>query len=151
MNEMIYRILHWACRIFLGGIFLYSGYTKIENPLQFAAAVEGYQLLSPGLVLWVVKILPWLEIVLGGVLLLGFKIRYTAALAASLLLFFTLIMLATYLQGIETDCGCFGVGERVSPFTLVRDSLFILPALFLVVQSWLECKIGRSNRKTWET
>ncbi len=135
---MIYRILHWACRIFLGGIFLYSGFTKIENSLQFAAAVEGYQLLSPGLVIWVVKILPWLEIVLGGVLLLGLKIRYTAGLAAALLLFFTLIMLATYLRGIETDCGCFGVGERISPLTLVRDALFILPALFLVVQPWWE-------------
>ena len=60
---MIWRILHWACRLFLGGIFIYAGYSKLENTLQFAVAVEGYQLLSAHLVISVVKVLPWLEIV----------------------------------------------------------------------------------------
>lgn len=138
MNRTVLKILHWACRLFLGGIFIYAGYTKIENSLQFAVAVEGYQLLSPDSVIWVVKILPWLEIVLGVTLLSGLVIRYTAGFAGAFLMFFIGVMLVTYLRGIEADCGCFGVGERISPFTLVRDALFILPALFLVVQPWLE-------------
>lgn len=137
---MIPRILHWACRLFLGGIFVYAGYTKIENPLQFAAAVEAYQLLPPYSVIWVVKILPWLEIVLGGALLVGIVIRYMAAAAGVFLAFFIGVMLVTFLRGIEADCGCFGVGERISAFTLARDALFILPALFLVVQPWLESR-----------
>jgi uncharacterized membrane protein YphA (DoxX/SURF4 family) len=135
---MIPRILHWACRIFLGGIFVYAGYTKVENPLQFAAAVEAYRILSPYLVIWVVKIQPWLEIVLGVALILGIAIRYTAAFAGGLFLFFIGIMLITYLRGIEADCGCFGVGEKISPLTLVRDTLFILPALYLFAQPWIE-------------
>ena len=135
---MIWRILHWACRLFLGGIFIYAGYTKMENPLQFAAAVEAYQLLPPHLVIWVVKILPWFEIVLGAALAVGFAIRYTAAVAGGFLAFFVGVMFVTYLRGIEADCGCFGVGERISPFTLARDALFILPALFLIIQPRLE-------------
>jgi putative oxidoreductase len=142
---MIWRILHWACRLFLGGIFIYAGYTKMENPLQFAAAVEAYQLLPPHLVIWVVKILPWFEIVLGAVLAVGFAIRYTAAVAGGFLAFFVGVMFVTYLRGIEADCGCFGVGERISPFTLARDALFILPALFLIIQPRLE---RRSNSKS---
>lgn len=143
MNKTILGILHWACRLFLGGIFIYAGYTKIENSLQFAVAVEGYQLLSPDSVIWVVKILPWLEIVLGVALLSGLVIRFTAGFAGAFLMFFIGVMLVTYLRGIEADCGCFGVGERISPYTLVRDSLFILPALFLVVRPWLESRHHR--------
>ncbi|MBA4394709.1 MAG: DoxX family protein, partial [Desulfobacca sp.] len=52
-------LLHWACRLFLGGLFLYAGYTKIDNPLQFAAALEAYQLVPSNLVLGIVKGLPW--------------------------------------------------------------------------------------------
>ncbi len=81
MNKTVLGILHWACRLFLAGIFIYAGYTKVENPLQFAAAVEAYQLLPPHLVIWVVRILPWLELILGIVLLLGIMIRYTAGFA----------------------------------------------------------------------
>ncbi len=32
MIRMNPRLLHWACRIFLAGIFIYAGYTKIETP-----------------------------------------------------------------------------------------------------------------------
>lgn len=135
---MIWRILTWACRLFLGGIFIYAGIAKVGNPLQFAAAVEGYQLISTDLVIRVVKILPWLEIILGAVLLLGFKIRYTAGLAGTIMVFFIGVMLLTYLRGLEVDCGCFGTGEKISLFTLVREALFLLPALFLVIRPWLE-------------
>jgi len=138
VKKMIIRILHWVSRLFLGGIFIYAGYTKLENPLQFAAALEGYQLLSPSVVIWVIKVLPWLEIVLGAALVLGIFIRFTAAFAGGLLVFFIVVMLVTYLRGIETDCGCFGVGEKISPFTLARDAFFILPALYLYVQPWIE-------------
>ncbi len=148
---MILRILHWTCWLFLGGIFIYAGYTKMKNPLQFAAAVEAYQLLSPYLVIWVVKILPWFEIVLGAALVVGFSTRYVAAVAVGFLTFFIGVMLVTYLRGIETDCGCFGVGERISPFTLARDALFILPALFLVVQPRLESRGGHGNMTDKQT
>ncbi len=135
---MIWRILTWACRLFLGGILIYAGTTKIANPLQFAAAVEGYQILTSNGVIWVVKILPWMEIVLGILLIIGIQVRYTAGLIGLLLAFFITVMLVTYLRGIETDCGCYGVGEKISPLTLVRDASFILPALFLVIRPWLE-------------
>jgi len=138
VKKMIIRILHWAARLFLGGIFIYAGCIKLENPLQFAVAVEGYQLLTPSLVIWVIKILPWLEIALGIALLLGIFIRFTAAFAGGLLLFFIGIMSATYLRGIEADCGCFGVGEKISPFTLAREIFLMIPALYLFAQPWIE-------------
>lgn len=129
------HVLHWVSRLFLVGIFIYAGYTKLENPLQFAVVVEGYKLLPPGIVVWVVEILPWIEIALGISFLLGIKIRYAAGFAGGLLLLFIGVMLITYLRGIEADCGCFGVGEKISPTTLIRDVLFMLPALYLYLQA----------------
>ncbi len=138
MKAIAIQLLHWLARLLLAGVFIYAGYTKLENPLQFAVAVEGYELASPNVVIWIVKLLPWVEIGLGVGLLLGVYIRYTAAFTCGFLLFFIGIMLLTYLRGIEADCGCFGVGEKISPFTLIRDTMFIFPALYLYIQPWVE-------------
>jgi putative oxidoreductase len=135
------KVLHWASRIFLAWLFIYAGYTKIQSPLQFAGAIEGYDLLPSAAVIWVADILPWFEIVLGVFLLSGLKIRWAAAFSAGLLGFFIVILTITYFRGIEANCGCFGVGERISPLTLVRDSLFILPALFLAFQPRIEKRL----------
>ncbi len=137
---MTLSILHWASRIFLASIFIYAGYTKVMAPIQFAAAIEKYQLLPPNSVLWVVKILPWTEIVLGALLLVGLKIRYSAGLAGMMLTVFLVAMAVTYARGIEADCGCFGIGEPISPITLLRDSAFLLPAIFLVTQPWIRSR-----------
>ncbi|MBA3035303.1 MAG: hypothetical protein FP814_02300 [Desulfobacterium sp.] len=115
-----------------------QAYTKLDNPPQFAVAVESYKLVSPSIVIWIVKILPWLEIALGIALLLGIMIRYTSALAGGFLALFIVVMLVTYLRGIGADCGCFGIGEKISPLTLARDTFFILPALYLYIQPWIE-------------
>lgn len=134
------RILHWLCRCLLGGIFLYSGYVKIQEPLQFAVAITGYKLVPDSLVFPLATYFPWVEIVLGLLLLSGWKIRYIAAGTAGLLLFFIVILTITYSRGIEANCGCFGFGERVTPKTIARDSLFLLPAIFLLIEDRIRAR-----------
>jgi uncharacterized membrane protein YphA (DoxX/SURF4 family) len=131
------RVLHWLSRLVLAGIFIYSGCIKAQATLQFAVAITGYKLVPERFVLPVATYLPWVEIVLGLVLLSGWKIRYVSVGAAGLLLFFIVILTITYLRGIQADCGCFGFGERISPKTMARDSLFLIPALYLAVQTRL--------------
>ena len=132
---MIFRILHWLSRIILGGIFLYSGYIKLQNPLQFAAAITGYQLFPDSVIIPVTYYFPWIEIALGVLLLAGWKLRYFAIGTMGLLSFFIIILTITYARGIHADCGCFGPGGPISPLTLARDATFLLPALFLVFES----------------
>lgn len=139
---MTIRILHWASCIILGVIFLYSGYIKIDSPLQFAAAVTGYQLVPENLVFTIAKYFPWIEIALGIFLLTGWKSRYAAVAATALLLFFTAILTITYFRGINANCGCFSFDDQISPKTIVRDSIIILPALFLV----FETRFHRSSK-----
>jgi len=140
VSKVVFAILHWSSRIFLGIMFIYAGYTKVDNPLQFAAAIEAYRLLPPAAVILVADWLPWFEILLGAVLILGLWLRHTAAFSAALLGFFIAVMLVTHLRGIEADCACFGIGEKISPLTLARDTLFVLPALFLALQSRIQAR-----------
>ena len=80
------------------------------------------------------RTLPWVEIVLGLVILAGWKMRYFSAAAAALLLFFIAVLAITISRGIEANCGCFGLDERISPLTILRDSLFLIPALYLMFE-----------------
>lgn len=133
---MVWRILEWLARLFLGGLFLFAGYMKLANPFLFEMAVDSYQLLPPTGVIVVARTLPWLEVVLGMLLWRGWKLPYLATFTALLLGFFLTMMAITYSRGIEATCGCFGFGEQVSPPTLVRDALLFAVAVFLAVSSW---------------
>jgi uncharacterized membrane protein YphA (DoxX/SURF4 family) len=140
---MALRIVHWACRIILAGIFLYSGYIKIESPLQFAATLSSYQLFPSSLLLPLSTYFPWIEIVLGASMLVGWRLPWFAAATAGLLSVFTVLLAVTYLRGIEADCGCFGPGDRISPLTIARDASFLLPALFLAAEAWIRGRLKR--------
>ncbi len=136
---MIDKLLHWISRLGLGGLFIYAGFTKLypaENQFLFEMAVSSYQLLPVPAVNLVALVLPWTEIALGVMLLVGWRLRYFATFAAGLLGLFIGAMTITYLRGIEADCGCFGLGEPISSYTLLRDSFVLLMALFLAFQTW---------------
>ena len=129
------RILHWACRLLLAGVFLYSGYIKVRSPLEFAAALSGYKLFPDSFIFPMATYFPWLEIALGVLFLVGWKIRWVAIGGSALLLGFTVLLTVTYFRGIDADCGCFGFGDRISPRTIARDALILIPALVLVFEA----------------
>ena len=140
---MTFRILHWASRIILAGTFLYSGYVKIDQFLAFKTALYGYKLFPIGLINPIAEYLPWMEVALGLLLLVGWKVRYVAAFTAGLLSLFLIILIITYSRGIPAECGCFGAGGRISPLTLTRDALFLLPAIFLILEA--------RTRRRWQS
>lgn len=103
-------------------------------------AVDAYRLLPPWAVVVVARSLPWFEVLLGVLLLVGWKLRYFASVAALLLGVFVVMMAITYSRGVEANCGCFGFGEKISPMTLTRDSALLALAVFLAVYSWRQSK-----------
>lgn len=128
-------ILNWLSRLVLAGIFLYSGYVKLDSPLLFEAVLYSYDLFPNPYVPAMARYFPWAEIALGVLLLAGFgrKVRYLAGAATLLLLFFIVILAVTYLRGIEADCGCFGFDDPISPKSIARDSLMLIPSLYLLL------------------
>lgn len=131
---MIFKALHWLCRLFLTGVFIYSGYIKVEQPLQFAVVLSGYQLIPERFILPIATYFPWIEILLGAAILIGWKIRYFAAAATALLLFFSLLLAVTYFRGIEANCGCFSFDDPISPLTILRDGIIVVPAIYLLLE-----------------
>jgi len=130
------RVLTWVFRLALGALFIYAGYVKIREPLLFAMAVDAYRLLPPWAVFKVAYALPWVEVALGVMLVVGWKLKYFASFAALLLGVFVAMMAITYSRGTEASCGCFGFGEKIGPLTLARDTLLFGAAVFVAVRAW---------------
>ena len=106
---------------------------------MFEAVLYAYDLFPKQSIPVTALYFPWVEIVLGVSLLIGFgkKVRYLAGVSTLLLLFFITIIIITYARGIEANCGCLGFDDPISPWTITRDSLMLIPALYLVFASRL--------------
>jgi uncharacterized membrane protein YphA (DoxX/SURF4 family) len=140
------KALAILARLALAAIFIYSAYAKLKDPWYvFAASIDSYRLVPAGATIWMAKGLPWVELILGILLVIGFKTRWLAIICGLLLLGFWSSMLRAYLLGMDIDCGCFGPGERISIKTLLRDSLMVI--LSAVV--WWSARF--SSPKTHET
>lgn len=123
----IVKVLSILSRLALAAIFIYSAYAKLKSPwFVFAASIDSYRLLPSGVTIWIAKTLPWFELALGVLLVIGFRVKWVAVACGLLLAGFWLSMLRAYLKGMDIDCGCFGPGERISIFTLLRDSLMVI-------------------------
>jgi uncharacterized membrane protein YphA (DoxX/SURF4 family) len=140
------RILHWLSRIALAVVFIWSGWVKFREPLQFAVAITGYKIVPDQYAFPIAQYFPWLEIALGLIILIGFKIRWSSVAAAALMLFFIAILSITLYRGIDTNCGCFGFGDKITWKTIVRDGSFLLPALFLVFETRLRKRSALSEQ-----
>jgi len=136
-----------ALRVVLGVVFLYAAYTKLRQSwLLFALSIDSYQLLPEWAVLALARTLPWLELTLGMLLLLGWKLRYVSIGAAALLALFFSMMLMQYARGAGIDCGCFGVGEALSINTLMRDAALLLAGIALAVLVRKQVRLPATSR-----
>lgn len=120
----------------LGLVLVYAAWTKLTQPWErFALSVDSYRLLPEWGVIVVARTLPWLELLLGLLLVVGWLLHYVAPLVTALLTGFWVVMLWAYLRGLGIDCGCFGVGQAVGPVTLLRDALLVVLAGFVTVEA----------------
>jgi uncharacterized membrane protein YphA (DoxX/SURF4 family) len=143
LNRYIPHVLHWLSRCILAGIFIYTGYVKSDlahfdsfptRTLKFSVAIAKYKVTPEKLDWPIATYLPIFEIALGLWILSGWKIKRSAMTGAALLLFFIVLLTITYARGIEADCGCgFGEDEPISPQAIARDSLMLIPALYLLI------------------
>jgi len=126
----------------LGAVFIYASLDKIAHPLDFARIVYRYRLAGPSATLGVVPanafalILPWLEAVIGVLLVTGFWRREAAAITAALLVMFLVAVGYVMWQGIDDEhCRGFtvGGGGRSAGGTLIASDLGLLAAALYVL------------------
>jgi uncharacterized membrane protein YphA (DoxX/SURF4 family) len=98
-------------RLALGGVFLYAGATKVTNPQAFADSIATFKMLPPQLLNIIALGLPPFEILLGLMLISGWKARAASLALAGLSIVFGLALGQALMRGLVVDCGCFGSGE----------------------------------------
>jgi len=126
-----------VARLVLAGVWLVSGVLKAVDPLQTRVAVDAYEVLSAGGVEVVAALLPWVEIALGLLLLVGLGVRATAALSGLLMLAFMTGVAQAWARGLAIDCGCFGGGGAVDPGETAYVTELLRDAGLLALAVWL--------------
>ncbi len=127
-------------RLAVGGVLVVSGALKALDARETLVAVRAYQLLPEGLVGIVAATLPYLELAVGLLLLLGLATRLAAVLAAVVLVLFIAAVGSAAARGLSIDCGCFGGGGEVAAgqtaYTeeILRDLGLLALAVYLVVR-----------------
>jgi uncharacterized membrane protein YphA (DoxX/SURF4 family) len=137
-----------AARLVLGAVLVVAGALKIADPQASVAAVRAYELLPAGLATIVGWGLPFLELVLGLLLLTGIAVRPTALATAVLLGVFIAAVASAAVRGLSIDCGCFGGGGPVPPgqtayaAEIVRDLALLAAAGWLVARPQSRLSLG---------
>jgi uncharacterized membrane protein YphA (DoxX/SURF4 family) len=140
------RVLLVVGRVALGAIFLYAAYSKLyfdgawhlrDYQFFFAMAIDSYKMLPLAVVKWMASTLPWFELLLGGLLIVGAGLRWVGSITSLLLLVFIGAMTRAKILGLEINCGCFGNNEKLGWATLMRDSSLLLLALAVTIGAFL--------------
>lgn len=124
-------------RIITGLLFVFSGLIKANDPTGFGYKLEEYfhvfgtHFLNDYSVIIAIAICG-LEILLGALLLLGFRGRAVAWGLLLLILFFTFLTFYSAFFEVVTSCGCFGDAIPLTPWQSFGKDLVLL-ALILII------------------
>lgn len=118
-------------RILIGILFLYSGFFKAMAPDSFVKIIMQYNIVPEMMAPYLAIVLPYIELMLGLFLFVGFRIRTISFIGFFLMLAFTIGLSVNVVRGASFDCGCFelsrfGLSEEVSIKLVIRDILFVL-------------------------
>jgi len=140
VNGRVLDVIGTLARLGLAAVWLISGGIKAADSGQTYVAVRAYDVLPLDAVGPVAAVLPWLELALGLLLLVGLGVRAVAVVSAILLLVFIAGLVQAWVRGLAIDCGCFGGGGAVDPdataygLELLRDAGFLALAVWLVAR-----------------
>jgi len=133
-------------RIALGAIFVYAAYTKLhyagawhlhDYDFIFAFGITSYQMLSLQNALWLARVLPWLEVALGVLLIGGIALRWAGSAATALLLIFMTALARAWMLRLEITCGCFGNQSESPGRELLLDGVLLLLAVSVTAGAFL--------------
>ena len=118
MQEKFKLVQPWLtllARLILGGVLIVAGALKVGNLQKSAMSVRAYEMLPIWLANFFGYALPWVEIGIGALLVLGVAVRMMGALGALIMLGFIIAIAQAWARGLSIDCGCFGGGGAIDP------------------------------------
>lgn len=135
----IFKLLVHFCRVFVGALFIFSGFVKLNDPLGFSYKLQeyfSYDVLNiPSLEPYALGIAVFVvifEIILGVFLLIGYKPKFTVWSLLLMILFFTFLTFYAWYFDKVKDCGCFGDFLKLKPVeTFIKDVILLVMILVL--------------------
>lgn len=124
-------------RLALAVVWGWAGLAKVSDPAEAAQAVRAYEILPEGLVKPIGYGLPFLELALALLLVVGLGVRLVAGVSALLLLVFIAGIASAWARGISIDCGCFGGGGHVDESQTKYLQEILRDTGFLLLAGWL--------------
>ncbi|WP_209332657.1 BT_3928 family protein [Lunatimonas salinarum] len=151
------QLILGAIRAIVGGLFIFSGLIKVNDPVGTAIKLEEYfdvfsYDIAPffdalkGVALPLAVFLVVAEVVLGVMVLVGWRIKTAVYLLLAMILFFTFLTFYSAYFNKVTDCGCFGDAIKLTPWESFYKDIILLVfigILFLFRNSLV------SNLATW--
>src|SRR5690349_9891898 len=107
------RFFLLAGRVALGMIFIYAAYAKLhyngtwhlrDYYFLFAMGIDSYRMLPLSAVEWMARILPWLELSLGALLVIGAGVRWAGLAVTALLVMFMVALARSEERRVGKEC-----------------------------------------------
>ena len=137
LSRHAHSALHLVCRLIPAALLLWAGWAKVLDRQTAILAVDSYDVLPARLVEPVAVVLPWLEIAVALLLVLGLFTRFAGAATAVLAALYIAAMGQAKARGLPIDCGCFGgggPGSGVSWWDILRDIPILVAGVFLALR-----------------
>jgi uncharacterized membrane protein YphA (DoxX/SURF4 family) len=138
---MILKMLTHISRVLVGLLFIYSGFVKLVDPIgsqykfeeYFGADVLNLEFLIPYALPFSILLIVT-ELVLGIMLLVGYKPKLTVWSLFGLNLVFLFLTWYSYTYNKVTDCGCFGDALKLTPKeTFYKNVIFMVFIVILIL------------------
>ncbi|MEO5600032.1 MAG: BT_3928 family protein [Cyclobacteriaceae bacterium] len=140
---MFKKIADQFSRFFVGGLFIFSGLIKLNDPIGTRIKMEEYfgvfaddfgsffELFVP-FAMEIGMIMIILEIALGVAVLIYYRMNITTILLLLLMVFFTFLTFYSAYFNKVTDCGCFGDAIKLTPWqSFWKDIILMIFVLHL--------------------
>ncbi len=142
-------------RIFVGILFIISGFIKLNDPVGFSFKLEEY--FSQGVLdlpffephaLTISIIVVVFEVLVGVMLLVGFRVKFTVWSLLVMIVGFTFLTFYSAYFNKVTDCGCFGDAIKLTPWeSFTKDIILLVLILILFIGRRYITSIFGSNMK----
>jgi uncharacterized membrane protein YphA (DoxX/SURF4 family) len=131
-------LFYRGVRYCLAAVFLWSGISKLMDPVSFAVLIDAFGLIPKTWVIPTALLLSSLEVIAGAGL--AMDIQGSLAIITGMVFLFIAILSYGIHMGLDIDCGCFGpLDPEVKAFHGLRTALyrdFVMMAGILFLYTW---------------
>lgn len=137
------RLINLAARLLVGGLFVFSGLIKLNDPFGTAYKLEEYfEVFAADGANFFLHFVPYalflsifisaFEVIVGVAILINYRMRITRWVSLLMIVFFTFLTYYSFVYDKVKECGCFGTAIKLTPEQSFYKDLILL-ALIIVL------------------